>query len=170
MPTGEHNRATQRYRPICRCEFDMLPGTRAAARGPAGRTTTEGRGDLPRRGAVSGLGRRERTRRVSTGLLVTAALVISVLAMAGMTARAVISQASCSNSPLLVNVAVSFDITPAIQTIAKTFNQQKQSAAGHCVSVQVTPGEPSAVAAQIDGQVSLHGLAALDAWIPDSSL
>jgi Bacterial extracellular solute-binding protein/von Willebrand factor type A domain len=101
---------------------------------------------------------------------VTAALVVSVITAAGMTAKAVISQASCSNQPVLVNLAVSFDISPAIQTIARTFNKQHVSAAGRCVEVEVTPGQPSAVAAQIDGQDSLHGLAALDAWIPDSTL
>lgn len=100
----------------------------------------------------------------------TIALVVSLLTMAGMTAKAVISQASCSNRPLLINLAVSFDISPAIQTIAKTFNKQHVSAAGRCAEVEVTPGQPSAVTAQIDGQVSLHGLAPLDAWIPDSSL
>ena len=100
----------------------------------------------------------------------TIALVVSVITVAGMTAKAVISQASCSNQPLLVNLAVSFDISPAIQTIARTFNKQNVSAAGRCVEVEVTPGQPSAVAAQIDGQDSLHGLAALDAWIPDSTL
>jgi hypothetical protein len=105
------------------------------------------------------VGRRERTRRVSTGLLVTIALVISVIA-----------RASCSNRPLLINLAASFDISPAIQTIAKTYNNQNVSADGHCIEVQVTPGQPSAVAAQIDGQDSLHGLTAVDAWIPDSSL
>ena len=40
----------------------------------------------------------------------TIALVISLITVAGMTAKAVISQASCSNQPLLVNLAVSFDI------------------------------------------------------------
>jgi hypothetical protein len=103
-------------------------------------------------------------------VLVTIALVISLVAMAGLTAKAVINRASCSNRPLLVNLAASFDVSPAIQTIARTFNKQNVSAAGQCVEVQVTPGQPSAVAAQIDGQASLHGLAAVDAWIPDSSL
>jgi Ca-activated chloride channel family protein len=115
-------------------------------------------------------GRRERSRRVSTGLLVTIAVVVAAVAMAGMTAKAVIARASCSNKPILVNLAASFDIAPAIQTIARSFNNQDISAAGQCVEVQVTPGEPSAVAAQIDGQDSLHGLAPVDAWIPDSSL
>jgi Ca-activated chloride channel homolog len=98
------------------------------------------------------------------------ALVISIVAMAGLTAKAVINRASCSNRPLLVNLAASFDISPAIQTVARTFNKQNDSADGQCVEVQVTPGAPSAVAAQIDGQASMHGLAAVDAWIPDSSL
>ena len=98
------------------------------------------------------------------------AIVLSLLVMAGMTAKAVIARASCSNKPILVNLAASFDISPAIQTIARSFNSQDISAAGQCVEVQVTPGEPSAVAAQIDGQDSLHGMAAVDAWIPDSSL
>ena len=119
---------------------------------------------------MSGLGRRERTRRVSTGLLVTIAVLISLVTMAGMTAKAVIARASCSNRPLLVNVAASFDISPAIQTIARTFNKQDEKVGGQCVSVEVTPGQPSAVAAQVDGQDSLHGLTAVDAWIPDSSL
>ena len=98
------------------------------------------------------------------------ALAISVTAMVGMTARAVIARASCANKPVLVNLAVSYDITPAIQEIARTFNTQSESADGRCVQVEVTQGEPSAVAAQIDGQDSLPGTTAIDAWIPDSSL
>jgi hypothetical protein len=89
--------------------------------------------------------------------------------MAGMTAKAVIAHASCSNRPLLVNLAASFDISPAITTVAGSFNKQDITAAGQCIKVQVTPGEPAAVAAQVDGQDSLHGLAPVDAWIPDSS-
>ena len=89
--------------------------------------------------------------------------------MAGMAARAVISHADCSNRPLTVSLAASFDITPAITTIAKSFNKQAITAAGQCVAVQVTPGEPAAVAAQIDGQDSVKDLAPVDAWIPDST-
>jgi Ca-activated chloride channel homolog len=89
--------------------------------------------------------------------------------MAGMTAKAVISRADCSNRPLQVNLAASFDIAPAITTIAKSFNKQDTTTAGHCVEVQVTPGEPAAVAAQIDGQDTVRDLAPVDAWIPDST-
>jgi len=111
-----------------------------------------------------------RARRASTRALVAIAVGISVIAMAGMTARAVITKSSCTNNPLIVNLAASYDIAPTIQAIARTFNTQHEVAASRCVEVQVTPGEPSAVAAQIDGQDSLHGMTAVDAWIPDSSL
>jgi Ca-activated chloride channel homolog len=111
-----------------------------------------------------------RARRASTGALVAIAVGVSAVAMLGMTAKAVIAHESCTSKPLLVNVAVNDDIAPAIQTIAKSFNTQHVSAAGQCVSVEVTEGQSSAVAGQVDGQDSLHGTAAVDAWIPDSSL
>lgn len=90
--------------------------------------------------------------------------------MITMTARAVITRVSCSNTPVLVNVAVSADIAPAIQTIARSFNNQNVTAHGRCIQVQVTEGDSAAQASQIDGQASLGGLAPADAWIPDSSL
>ena len=90
--------------------------------------------------------------------------------MVTLTAKAVISRADCSSRPTLVNVAVSSDIAPAIQTVARGFNSQNITAAGHCVQVQVTQGGSAAEASQIDGQAAVGGLAAIDAWIPDSSL
>jgi hypothetical protein len=90
--------------------------------------------------------------------------------MITMTARAVIGGASCSDTPVLVNVAVSYDIAPAIQTVARAFNNQNVTASGHCVEVQVTAGDSSAEASQIDGQAALGGMAPIDAWIPDSTL
>ena len=90
--------------------------------------------------------------------------------MITMSARAVINRASCSNSPVLVNVAVSYDITQAIQTVARAFNRQNVTVGGHCVEVQVTEGDSSAEASQIDGQAALRGAAQIDAWIPDSTL
>jgi hypothetical protein len=125
---------------------------------------------VPRREAGSGTGRRGRGRKARIGVLIAIALAVSVAAMIGMSANAVIARASCSKSPVLVNVAVSFDIAPAVQTIARSFNHLNESAAGRCVQVQVTQSQPSAVAAQVDGQDSLPGSTAVDVWIPDSSL
>jgi hypothetical protein len=90
--------------------------------------------------------------------------------MVTLTAKAVIARASCSNTPVLVNLAVSDDIAPAIQTIATTFNNQNVIVSGRCAEVQVNEGSPSVEASQIDGQTSMRGQAPIDAWIPDSSL
>jgi Ca-activated chloride channel homolog len=90
--------------------------------------------------------------------------------MVTLTAKAVISRADCAQRPTLVNVAVSSDIAPAIQTIARAFNNQNVAAGGHCVQVQVTEGASAAQASQVDGQTGSGGLPPFDAWIPDSSL
>jgi ABC-type molybdate transport system substrate-binding protein len=105
-----------------------------------------------------------------TGVLVAIAVLVSAASMIGLSARAVVARSSCSSDPVVVNVAVSYDIAPAIDSIARAFNTQHQTVDGRCVQVQVTQGQPSAVAAQIDGQASLHGLSPVDAWIPDSTL
>lgn len=122
------------------------------------------------RAAGSGLGRRGRSRRVGTAKLVALAIAVSAICMITMAANAVISRASCSDTPVLVNVAVSYDIAPAIQTVARAFNTQNVTIGGHCVEVQVTEGDSAAEASQIDGQAALGGMAPIDAWIPDSTL
>jgi Ca-activated chloride channel homolog len=115
-------------------------------------------------------GRRERSRRVATAKLVAIAVGVSAICMVSLTAKAVIARADCSNTPVVVNVAVSSDIAPAIETVARTFNNQNYTSGGHCVEVQITQGDSAAEASQIDGQAALGGLPAIDAWIPDSSL
>ena len=105
-----------------------------------------------------------------TARLVAIAVAVSAVCMVTLTAKAVITRADCSQRPTLVNVAVSSDIAPAIQTVARGFNNQNISAGGHCVQVQVTEGNSASQASQIDGQSGLGGLPSVDAWIPDSSL
>ena len=119
---------------------------------------------------AAGSGRRERSRRVGVAKLVAIAVAVSAVCMITLTAKAVITRADCSSVPVLVNVAVSADIAPAVQTVARAFNNQNITAAGHCVEVQVTEGDSAAETSQIDGQAALSGLPAIDAWIPDSSL
>jgi Ca-activated chloride channel homolog len=117
-----------------------------------------------------GSGRRERSRRFGTAKLVAFAVAVSAVCMLSLTAKAVITRADCSRSPVLVNVAVSTDIVPAIQTIARAFNNQNITAAGRCVQVQVNGGDSATEASRIDGQAGRSGLPGIDAWIPDSSL
>ncbi len=90
--------------------------------------------------------------------------------MITMTARAVISRATCSNHPTVINIAASYDVAPAVQAVARAFNSSNHEAAGQCVEVQVTEGDSAAQAGQIDGQATVAGATPIDAWIPDSSL
>lgn len=96
--------------------------------------------------------------------------------MITMTARAVITRASCSDTPVVVDVAASGDIAPAVQTVARAFNNQDFRVRGRCAQVQVNEGDPAAesdpaaAAGQIDGQTAPHGTTPIDAWIPDSTL
>jgi Ca-activated chloride channel homolog len=90
--------------------------------------------------------------------------------MATLAAQAVVARTSCNDHPLLVNVAVSEDIAPAIQSVGRLFNRQNHQADGRCVEVQITQEDPASVASVVDGQGSSGGLPPADAWIPDSSL
>jgi hypothetical protein len=103
-------------------------------------------------------------------LLAAIAVGIAAAVMAALSAQAVVARNSCNNHPLLVNVAVTPDLAPAIQHVGQVFNEQNHQAAGRCVEVQVNQDAPAAVASQVDGQASSAGQPAIDAWIPDSSL
>jgi len=123
-----------------------------------------------RRGTRRTSGRRGRQRRVSTRALVTAAAVIAATLMVTLTAQAIVSRATCEDHPVLLNVAVTDDLAPAVEQVAQLFNRQHHKAGGSCADVEVTEGDSAAMAAQIDGQGASGGLPAIDAWIPDSSL
>jgi hypothetical protein len=90
--------------------------------------------------------------------------------MVTLTARAIVSSVSCGNHTVLLNVAVTDDLAPAADRVARLFNRQHHQAAGRCAQVEITEGESAAVAAQIDGQDAGTGMPAVSAWIPDSSL
>src|SRR6266568_1871569 len=115
-------------------------------------------------------GRRGRRRRVKTGALVGVAVVIATMLMVTLTAQAIVSGASCQNHPVLVNVAVTNDLAPAVERVAQLFNRQRHAAGGSCAQIQVTQGQSAALAGQIDGQHAVPGLPPIDAWVPDSSL
>jgi len=90
--------------------------------------------------------------------------------MVGLSARALVARASCTGEPLYLNIAVSYDIAPAIEQIARSYNNQTHIADGRCFEVEITPGDSAAVAAQIEGRATVSGMSGIDAWIPDSSL
>jgi Ca-activated chloride channel homolog len=124
---------------------------------------------LAQRAAGSSTKRRGRSVRIGTAKLVVIAVAVAAVCMIGLTAEAVVGRASCSNAPVLVNVAVSNDIAPAVQVVANAFNSKNPTSGGRCVQVQVDQADSATEAAQIDGQAARQG-AAVDAWIPDSGL
>src|SRR5450755_1610316 len=134
----------------------MARGAGTAARGPAAR------GSAP--------GRRAKPRHMSTAALVAIAVAISVTLMATLSAQAIVAHASCTNHPVLLNVAVTNDLAPAVERVAQAFNRREHTTRGRCAQVQVTEDQSATVASQIDGQSSSKGMPSVDAWIPDSSL
>jgi hypothetical protein len=110
-------------------------------------------------------------RRIGSGALVAIAVVISAVVMGGLSARAIAAHASCTNHPVLLNVAVNDDLAPAIGRVAQSFNKQQHAADGRCVEVQVAAAPAATVAGQLDGQAAAgKGTSPVDAWIPDSTL
>lgn len=114
--------------------------------------------------------RQARKRRVGTGALVAIAVAIPALVMAGLSAQAIAAHSTCTNHPVLLNIAVNNDLAPAIGHLAQDFNRQQHTAQGHCVQVQVTESPSATVAARLEGQSPAKGTAPVDGWIPDSSL
>jgi hypothetical protein len=107
---------------------------------------------------------------VGTAALIAIAVAVSATVMVAMSAQAIAAHTACTNNPVLLNVAVTQDLAPAVSDIARNFNRQEHTALGRCAQVQITEDQPATVAARIDGQSSKTGMPSVDAWIPDSSL
>jgi hypothetical protein len=112
---------------------------------------------------------RRRKRRIKTKYLVLLAVTACLALLIGRGSAQIVSGVQCESHPVLINVAVSTDIAPAVQRIADVYNRQQHRADGQCVSVEITPGAPAQAAAEIDGEHP-DGQSRIDAWIPDSSL
>jgi hypothetical protein len=139
------------------------PASGSPARNSAART----RGPAGRDG---GPGSARRKGRFGTGAMVAIAVAFSLVLLIGLSVQAVAAHASCSSSPLLLNVAVNDDLAPAVAQVAQNFNKQQHMAGGRCVTVEVADQPSATVAARLDGQGNGTGQSAVQAWIPDSSL
>ena len=117
-----------------------------------------------------GRNQRGRPRRVSIVIGLSAlAGVIACTLLVAFGAEAVVSRASCTDHPVVVNLAASPDIAPAASHVAKFFNAEHNAVQGHCAVVHVTSVQSSAAATEISGNKSAAS-PVFDAWIPDSSL
>jgi Ca-activated chloride channel homolog len=112
---------------------------------------------------------RRRRRQVSTKTLVILAVIACVMLALGRGAAQIVGRYSCSSNQIVLNVAVSPDIAPAVTKVADYFNRRQLKTDGRCVSVSVNTELPAVAAGQIDGQRS-RPHPGIDAWIPDSSL
>jgi hypothetical protein len=113
---------------------------------------------------------RRRKRRLRTKTLVFFAVTACLLVMIGRGTAQIVNHYSCANNPLVITVAVSTDITPAIEQIATTFTREQHQTDGRCIAVQIDSGSPAVAAGQIDGQHPNASGGLINAWIPDSSL
>jgi Ca-activated chloride channel homolog len=98
------------------------------------------------------------------------AVAACLVLMIGRGTAQVVSRVSCTNHPLIVNIAVSPDLYPAISQIGGVFNQQQHQADGSCIAVAIDEASPVTAAAQIDGQHPNATGDPINAWIPDSTL
>ena len=118
---------------------------------------------------LRGKASRRRRRPVSTKALVILAVVGCIMLLIGRGTAQIIGRYSCSSNQIVLNVAVSPDIAPALTRVADYFNSQQLKADGRCVSVSINTESPALAAGQIDGQ-GARPHPPIDAWIPDSSL
>ena len=112
---------------------------------------------------------RRRPRRITLVALTLAGVIAATLLVA-FGAEAVVSRSSCTDHPVVVNLAAADEVAPAIEHVSTWFNKQRHNVDGHCAVVHVVGVRPSTAAAEVSGLKSASGRAAFDAWIPDSSL
>lgn len=112
--------------------------------------------------------RRPRRLVLVTALVLTGVIAATLLVAFG--AEAVVARASCTDHPVVVNLAAADEVAPAIEHVSKWFNKQRHDVNGHCAVVHVVGEQPSTAAAEVSGLKSPSGHAGFDAWIPDSSL
>jgi Ca-activated chloride channel homolog len=129
----------------------------------------------PDDGYVSGRHRHRLHRR--TAAAAAAALAVLVVAVGLRFGLPMLADAGCTGT-LKLTVAVAKDIAPSVQETAQEWAAGQQSKKGPCLTVAITPAEPSDVAAAIsrEQKASLSGLdtatgtvAVPDVWIADSS-
>ncbi|HTT53986.1 MAG TPA: VWA domain-containing protein [Streptosporangiaceae bacterium] len=118
-------------------------------------------------------GRNQRGRPRRVGIVIGLSALAGVIActlLVAFGAEAVVSRASCTAHPVVVNLAAAPDIAPAVSHVARYFNAEHNDVNGHCAEVHVLSEQSSAAAAQISGTKPAAGTPAFDAWIPDSTL
>ncbi|GAA4084408.1 substrate-binding and VWA domain-containing protein [Actinomadura miaoliensis] len=118
-------------------------------------------------------GRRRRRRRSAGALIgpMAGAVGLALLLGVGVYAFAEVSGSCGDDNKLVLDVAVSADIQPAVVKAAQRFNDARHKVDGKCAQARVAKAEPSSVAPLLSGQaVPTASNRRPDVWIPDTSL
>ncbi|GAA4151730.1 substrate-binding domain-containing protein [Actinomadura keratinilytica] len=118
-------------------------------------------------------GRRRKKRRSAGALIgpMAGAVGLALLLGVGVYAFAEISGGCDDGDALVLDVAVSADIQPAVVKAAQRFNDARHKVDGKCAQARVAKAEPSSVTPLLSGQaVPTATNRRPDVWIPDTSL
>ncbi|WP_017622568.1 substrate-binding and VWA domain-containing protein [Nocardiopsis chromatogenes] len=124
-------------------------------------------GDADPRGA-EGRSRRRRRRGGAVAALSSAAAIILAVGLTG--TYIFLNQSGCSGQDITLDVAVSPELTTAVQGVAQEFNEQDYAVDGQCVRVSARGVASADVAYGITGGGPTMGDTESQVWIPDSSL
>ncbi|MDA2811115.1 substrate-binding and VWA domain-containing protein [Nocardiopsis sp. RSe5-2] len=124
-------------------------------------------GDADPRGA-EGRSRRRRRRGGAVAALTSAVAIILAVGLTG--TYIFLNQSGCSGQDVTLDVAVSPELTTAVQGVAKEFNDQDYAVDGQCVRVSARGVASADVAYGITGGGPTMGDTESQVWIPDSSL
>ncbi|MBB4930154.1 hypothetical protein F4561_000974 [Lipingzhangella halophila] len=112
-----------------------------------------------------------RRRRGRAGAFAALAGAFAIVLGLGITGWYVIgNQTRCGGNEVVLEVAVSPELVPAVSSLAEGFDDEEHEVDGRCVSTDVRGEDPDNVAYGITNTGPTTGDTDSDVWIPDSSL